>query len=293
MEKSRVKEQVHFKVPSITDLSREGISAVDMHCHTNHSDAPVRVADALRYAAGKGIGIAVTDHNEVSGSIEAIKSATTTLVIPGIEVSALDGPHILIYFYSAGDLSDFYRNSIEKKKQNSPYLAIRASTSDILEMASDYTCVCSAAHPYGYLLFNKGIGRCVERDYLPEELISRFDAIEVISGGMPRSENLRAVHMAGMYCLGFTGGTDAHLLYDYGSVLTFAFTDTVEEFLDAVMKHQNYVIGKEKSLLGKGLMGTLIAPRYIPYLFPSLAVHYEQNVPRIRRFLLRQKGRQK
>lgn len=293
MDENWVNERVRFEVPSLTDLSREGISAVDMHCHTNHSDAPVRVPDALRYAAGKGIGIAITDHNQVSGSIEALQKATTTLVIPGIEVSALDGPHILIYFYSAVDLADFYRTSIEKKKQNSPYLAIRASTSDILEMASDYSCICSAAHPYGYLLFNKGIGRCVERNYLPEELISRFDAIEVMSGGMPRSENIRAVHMARKYHLGFTGGTDAHLLHDYGRVLTFAFTETVDEFLDAVKDHQNYIIGKEKSLFGKGLMGTLIAPRYFPYLFPSLAIHYEQNVPRIRRFLLRQQGQQK
>lgn len=293
MEESRVNERVRFEFPSLTHLSREGISAVDMHCHTNHSDSPVRVTDALRYAVEKGIGIAVTDHNQVSGSIEAIQKATTTLVIPGIEVSALDGPHILIYFYSAGDLADFYRTSIEKKKQKSPFLAIRASTSDIIEMASDYSCVCSAAHPYGYLLFNKGIGRCVERDYLPEELISRFDAIEVISGGMPRTENIRAVHMAERYHLGFTGGTDAHLLHDYGSVLTFALTDCVDEFLDAVTKHQNYIIGKEKSLFGKGLMGALIAPRYFPYLFPSLAIHYEQNIPRIQRFLLRERGQQK
>lgn len=289
MDERRVNERVRFEVPSLTALSREGISAVDMHCHTDHSDAPVRVTDALRYAAGKGIGIAVTDHNQVSGSIEALQKATTTLVIPGIEVSALDGPHILIYFYSAVDLADFYRTSIEKKKQNSPYLAIRASTSDILEMASDYSCICSAAHPYGYLLFNKGIGRCVERNYLPEELISRFDAIEVISGGMPRSENIRAVQMADTYHKGYTGGTDAHLLHDYGRVLTCAMADTVNEFLDAVIRHQNFVVGREKSLFGKGLMGVLIAPGYIPYFFPSLAIHYEQNIPRLRRFI--QRGR--
>jgi hypothetical protein len=293
MEESRVNERVRFEVPSVMHLSREGICAVDMHCHTNHSDAPVTVTAALRYAERKGIGIAITDHNQVSGSIEALRRAKKPLVIPGIEVSALDGPHILIYFYSAGDLADFYRTSIEKKKQKSPYLAIRASTSEILERASDYSCVCSAAHPYGYLLFNKGIGRCVEREYLAEELISRFDAVEVISGGMPRSENIRAVHMAERYHLGFTGGTDAHLLHDYGSVLTFAFTDCFDEFLDTVTKHQNYIIGKEKSLFGKSLMGALIAPRYFPYLFPSLAIHYEQNIPRLRRFLLRERCQQK
>jgi predicted metal-dependent phosphoesterase TrpH len=293
MEKSSRSERIRFETPSFSDSSREGISRVDMHCHTDHSDAPVSVADALRHAERKNIGFAVTDHNQVSGSLEAIQRAKTTLVIPGIEVSALDGPHILVYFYSAGDLAEFYKASIEKRKQKSPYLAIRASTSEILEWASGYACVCSAAHPYGYLLFNKGIGRCVEREYLPQELISRFDAIEVISGGMPRSENIRAARMAARYHLGFTGGTDAHLLQDYGRVLTCAYSDTVDEFLDAVVKHRNIVVGKEKSLLGKGLMGALIAPRYIPYLLPSLVIHYEQNIPRLRRFLLRQSGHRK
>jgi predicted metal-dependent phosphoesterase TrpH len=290
MEKIGRKERIRFETPSISDFSMEGICHVDMHCHTNHSDAPVSVADALRHAERNHIGIAITDHNQVSGSIEAITNAKTTLVIPGIEVSALDGPHILIYFYRAGDLADFYRTSIEKKKQKSPYLAIRASTSEILESAAGYACVTSAAHPYGYLLFNKGIGRCVERDYLPEALISRFDAIEVISGGMPRSENMKAVLMAERYHRGFTGGTDAHLLKDYGLVLTCAVSETVDEFLDAVIQHRNIVVGKEKSFVEKGLMGALVAPRYIPYLLPSLAIHYEQNVPRLRRFLQLVKG---
>jgi predicted metal-dependent phosphoesterase TrpH len=293
MEKNGAQDRIRFEIPSVSNLSREGFSCVDMHCHTNHSDAPVKVRDALRYAEGKNIGIAVTDHNQVSGSLEAISTASTTLVIPGIEVSALDGPHILVYFYSAGDLLDFYKTFIEKRKQDSPYLAIRASTSDILDWVSGYACICSAAHPYGYLLFNKGIGRCVERNYLEEDLIPRFDAIEVISGGMPRSENIRAVQMAEKYDRGYTGGTDAHLLHDYGRVLTCALSGTVDEFLDGVIRKKNIVVGREKSLVGKGLMGALITPRYVPYLFPSLAIHYEQNIPRIRRFFRRMGGQQK
>ena len=126
----------------------------------------------------------------MSGSLEASARATNTLVIPGIEVSALDGPHILVYFYEAGDLVEFYRRSVGKRKKKSPYLAIRASTSEILDWTSAYACLSCAAHPYGYLLFNKGIGRCVSGGYLPEALIRRFDAVEVISAGMTR------VHMS-------------------------------------------------------------------------------------------------
>jgi hypothetical protein len=67
----------------------------------------------------------------------------------------------------------------------------------------------------------------------------------------------------------------------------------VDEFLDAVTKHRNFVVGKEKSLAGKSLMGALIAPRYIQYLLPSLAIHYEQNMPRLQRFILRMKSSKK
>ena len=282
--------RILFRDPLSIDVDLDGIRRVDMHCHTNHSDAPVSVSDALREARMKGIGIAITDHNQVSGCIQAVKDSSRTMVIPGIEVSALDGPHILIYFYKTGDLQEFYRTSIEKKKQKSPYLAIRASTSEILDQASGYPCICSAAHPYGYLLFNKGIGRCVEKEYLPERLISRFDALEVISGGMQRYQNLKAVQLAGAYGLGITGGSDAHLLRDYGRVLTYAPSDNVEEFLDSVTHHRNFVIGEEKNLLDKCLMSALITPQYLPYLIPSIVIHYEQNVPRVKRFFMRNPG---
>jgi hypothetical protein len=261
-----------------------------MHCHTCHSDAPVRVRDAISRASTLGIGLSITDHNEVSGCREAMELSPGSLVIPGIEVSALDGPHILIYFFALPDLIDFYRCHIKGKKQSSPFLAIRLTTSEILDRASGYSCLCAAAHPFGYLIFNKGIGRCVERHYLPPDIIPRFDALEVICGGMPRSGNLRAVHLAERFQLGIVGGSDAHLLHDYGSVLTCAEATTADEFLERIIRHQTTIIGKEKSFLGKGLTGTVLIAQYLPYTIPSLSIHYEQNMPRLLRFFRRGGG---
>jgi predicted metal-dependent phosphoesterase TrpH len=285
-----VSERVRFKRPVPEELAREGFSAVDMHCHTDHSDAPVRVRDALKRAKHVGIGLAITDHNAISGSREAALTTKDVLIIPGIEVSALDGPHILIYWYSFSDLFDFYRLHIEKKKQKSPYLAIRLTTSEILDRVEGYSCLCTAAHPFGYLLFNKGIGRCVDHEYLPPDIIPRFDAVEAICGGMPRSGNIRAIHLAEHHRLGIVGGSDAHLVYDYGSVLTCTRADTGEEFLDRIQKHDNIIIGTERSIIRNGLMGTMMITRYLPYTLPSLAVHYEQNLPRLQRFFRRLKG---
>ncbi len=294
MRKTRViSERVWFKRPAPEELEEEGLHGVDMHCHTEHSDAPVKVSDALERARLRGIGLAITDHNEVSGSLAAVSQVTDSMIVPGIEVSAFDGPHILIYFYSSADLLDFYLKHIACKKQDSPYLAIRSTTADILDHAGEYSCICAAAHPYGYLIFNKGVGRCVERAYLPEDIIPRFDALEAICGGMTRNGNIRAMHLAERYGLGIVGGSDAHLLYDYGNVLTFSPADSVGEFLDNIRKHRSFVIGKEKNILEKGLMGTAMIGRYLPYTVPSLAIHYEQNLPRVKRFLWRTGGLRK
>ena len=285
-----ISERVRFSRPVPEELAGEGFSAVDMHCHTDHSDAPVRVRDALNRARHLGIGLAITDHNAVSGSREAVSTTKDILIIPGIEVSALDGPHILIYWYSFTDLLDFYRLHIEKKKQKSPYLAIRLTTSEILDRLEGYSCLCAAAHPFGYLLFNKGVGRCVDREYLPPDIIPRFDAVEAICGGMPRSGNLRAIHLAEHYGLGIVGGTDAHLVSDYGSVLTCTRADSGGEFLDRIRQHENIIIGTERNIIRKGLMGTMMITRYLPYTLPSLSIHYEQNLPRLQRFLGRLAG---
>ncbi len=285
-----VSERIRFGRPVLEDLAQDGICAVDMHCHTNHSDAPVRVRDALARASSLGIGVSITDHNVVSGSRDAIESSPGSLIIPGIEISALDGPHILVYFYALADLIDFYRCHIEEKKQQSPFLAIRLTTSEILDRVSGYSCLCAAAHPFGYLVFNKGVGRCVERDYLPQDIIPRFDAVEAVCGGMSRSGNIRAVHLAERFQLGITGGSDAHLLRDYGTILTCSRADTVDEFLDSILKHQTTLIGKEKTLFGKGLTGTVMITRYLPYTLPSLSIHYEQNLPRLQRFFRTMRG---
>ncbi|WAI02511.1 PHP-associated domain-containing protein [Methanogenium organophilum] len=259
-----------------------------MHFHTNHSDSPTRVRDALALAKQKGIGLAITDHNAVSGVAEAERRDASVLLIPGIEVSAWDGPHILLYFFSSRDLVECYETHIAPKKSRSPCLATSLTTSEIAAVAEDYPCVVVAAHPFGYLLFNKGLCKCIERRYLSPWTYSRFDGLEVICGGMTRPLNEKAAGVAERRGMCYTGGTDGHLLYDLGHVLTCAQAETTEEFLEAVLHRKNCVIGREKNLLEKGVMASAMLPQYLPYTVPSLAVHYRQNLPRIKHFLDRQ-----
>jgi predicted metal-dependent phosphoesterase TrpH len=276
-------QKIIFEKPDLEQIKRHDLIAADMHYHTNHSDSPTKVKDALEQAKQKGFGLAITDHNQISGVIEAYELKTEVLVIPGIEVSARDGPHILVYFYTLPELAEFYERHIHKSKRKSPYLAITLTTQQIVEKTEDYNCLTVAAHPYGYLLFNKGVQKCVEAEYINQDIIEYFDAIEVICGGMPRNENEKAAKLAGTFDKGITGGTDGHLLRDLGKVVTCTHAEDVDGFLTDIMQMRSIVIGREKNFVLKCAMGMVILTKFIKYTAPSLKIHYEQNLPRVKR----------
>ncbi len=278
-------KDIVFEKPMPEEIRRLGLLPADLHFHTRHSDSTTRVRDALRLAARRGIGLAITDHNQVSGVVEAERQGTRVPLIPGIEVSASDGPHILLYFYSVSDLLDFYRRHVEKNRRSGPYTAIHLDTPEILDRREGYACIAVEAHPCGYAFLNRGVQRCVAGSCIGEEVFSRLDALEVICGGMARSHNLKAAGLAAAHGLGRTGGTDGHLLYELGGVVTCAEADTVEEFLDAIQTKKTAVIGRERPLLEKAVMGTVVLPHHIPYTVPILQARWEQGLPQIRKFV--------
>ncbi len=278
-------KDIVFERPMPEEIRRLGLLPADLHFHTRHSDSTTRVRDALRLAARRGIGLAITDHNQVSGVVEAERQGTRVPLIPGIEVSASDGPHILLYFYSLSDLRDFYRRHIEKNRRNGPYTAIHLDTPEILDRREGYACIAVEAHPCGYAFLNRGVQRCVAGSCIGEEVFTRLDALEVICGGMARSHNLKAAGLADAHGLGRTGGTDGHLLYELGGVVTCAEADTVEEFLDAIRTKKTAVIGRERPLLEKAVMGTMVLPHHIPYTVPILQARWEQGLPQIKKFV--------
>ncbi len=272
------RETVLFEKPDPERIRKEGLLPADLHFHTNHSDSPTRVKDALKLAARQGIGLAITDHNQISGVLEAERLKTGVPVIPGIEISAGDGPHILLYFFSISDLVDFYSRYVEKNKQKSPYIGISLNTDDILDAREGYPSVAAEAHPCGYAFLNRGVGRCIETGCTREDAFSCLDALEVICGGMARTHNLKAAALARKYDLGRTGGTDGHLLHELGGVVTCAPAGTVEEFLDAVLMRRTIVIGREKNLFAKAVMGAAVLPHHLPYTAPILRARARQHL---------------
>ena len=284
-------KDIIFQKPQPEEIRRLGLLPVDLHFHTRHSDSPTRVRDALKLAARQGIGLAITDHNQASGVVEARRQGIRVPLVPGIEVSANDGPHLLFYFYSVADLLDFYRRHIEKNRRNGPFTAIRLDTPDILDRREDYSCIAVEAHPCGYAFLNRGVERCVAGRCIGEEVFSRLDALEVICGGMARSHNLTAARLTLAHDLSRTGRTDGPLLHELGGVVTCAEAETVDELLDAIRKRETVVIGRERPLVEKAVMGTAVLPHHIIYTVPILQARWEQSIPRIRKFVEEQLNR--
>jgi predicted metal-dependent phosphoesterase TrpH len=67
----------------------------DLHVHTTYSrDSVITPKELVFFAKKRGLtAVAVTDHNQVEGAL-AIAKQTDFLIIPGIEVSSLNG-HIV------------------------------------------------------------------------------------------------------------------------------------------------------------------------------------------------------
>jgi hypothetical protein len=276
---------VRFARPYPARILAEGFHPADMHFHTTHTDGSVSIPSLLRRIRKNGCGCAVTDHNEISGALAACREGTGLLVIPGIEISTSDGPHILVYFYSPRDLEDFFLQHIRPRRRESPWMLTTLTSSEVLGAAEGYACLRAPAHPYGYLLFNSGLAKCIEKGFLDESLYRQCDLIEGICANMERRENLRAVTLATRLGLPVTGGSDGHVIFDLGSAVTCTASGDPADFLDELRHGRARVIGRENHLGSKMLTAAVITSRFMPWLLPSTKIHCERLAGRVNRFL--------
>ena len=256
-------EPIQYKRPDIDSIRAAGYYPVDMHLHTTHSDGLPRIDDLLRYASDHTIGVAITDHNEISGSLEALSKKSDELVIPGIELETEEGPHLLFYFYTPGDMQDFY-TSLSRKRRKTPGRVKNLPVLECLHLAAEYDCLRIAAHPFGYFGINRGVLKCVEKEML-SGVLEHIDGIEVICGGMMERLNRKATFYAQSHEIPYTGGSDAHILSDVGNMVTAVKADTVEEFLNGIARRENLVIGRPGGYVAKGATAGVIAWSFVPH----------------------------
>ncbi|MDD3574107.1 PHP domain-containing protein [Methanospirillum sp.] len=267
------KDAIQYNSPDISQLVNQGYHPVDMHLHTIHSDGVTKVQDLLRYAKNRKIGVAITDHNKISGSLEALSRSSDVLIIPGTELETKEGPHLLFYFYSPGDMEDFFKVFSNKREEHTPGLPKNLTVIECLQLAESFDCIRIAAHPFGYYGINRGVLKCVEKQMLPG-VLNHIDGIEVICGGMMHNLNLRAIAYARKKAIPFTGGSDAHILSDVGNVVTAVKAESAEEFLDGIKKMENLVIGKPGGYIAKGATAGVIAWSFVPYSITRLGTYY-------------------
>jgi predicted metal-dependent phosphoesterase TrpH len=229
-----------FAKPDIEKLRKEGYYCADMHFHTNHSDGSATVEEALEKAKALGIGLSITDHNEISGSLAGGKD-----VVPGIEVKSRELVDILFYFYDDRELKRFFEKEIlPKRKKVFHSTKVDISLSDLYKISKKYRCIPSVAHPFGYSLRTSLTDVFAKH----EEILSRFDHVEAINGGNSRKHNTRAVEYIEKTNKKMTGGSDGHSLSRLGKVLTFAKAKSTKEFLDKIEAGDVMVVGTETKL---------------------------------------------
>lgn len=239
---------VRLEQPDIPRLIKQGYTVIDMHLHSSYShDCKSSVSDILAKAESFGMGVAVTDHNRIGGSVEAAKSGNGVLVIPGVELRTREGFDILLYFYDTNDLEDFHTRFIKPNRRALFFGSSRLSAAEIREISQGYNALAAVAHPYRLNLFSlysslKGSGN--------ELLFQLFDCIEVLNGKNRRQHNRKAIVEAESLSKRCIGGSDAHVIGEIGSTVTCVkHADSVEGFLDSVKAGRSMVIGSEKGIM--------------------------------------------
>jgi predicted metal-dependent phosphoesterase TrpH/glycosyltransferase involved in cell wall biosynthesis len=217
---SGLRPQVHER------LARRPLIDVDLHMHTDHSHDCVTPVDVLLATArDRGLGaIAVTDHNEISGAIDARAKAAEygVKVIVGEEVKTADQGEVIGLF-------------IERKIPRG--MSLEETIAEIRAQGG----LVYVPHPFDRL------HAVPDYEHLLR-VVRDVDAIEVFN---PRialpAWNEEAVRFAGKYRIPGGAGSDAHVAHGLGGVrIRMRDFDGPEEFLHSLRDAD--ILGRPSSL---------------------------------------------
>jgi glycosyltransferase involved in cell wall biosynthesis len=198
---------------------------VDLHMHTDHSpDCATSVDTLLDTAKRAGLGaIAITDHNEVSGALEARQRANGIKVIVAEEVKTADQGEVIGLF-------------IEEKIPRG--MSLEETIAEIRRQGG----LVYVPHPFDRMH--------AVPDY--EHLLTVVEDIDAIEVFNPRvaisSFNEEAARFAAKYRIVAGAGSDSHVAQGLGSVkIRMRDFDGPEEFLESLRDAD--IVRKKQSLL--------------------------------------------
>lgn len=176
----------------------------DLHVHTCYSiDGESTPEQLVEFATKVGIGcIAITDHNNFD-AFDIIKDSKKIIVIPGEEVSSLEG-HIIAL-------------GINK------LIPKGLSIQDTIERIHEAGGYAFAAHPFRWW---SGIGKANAIKY-------NFDGIEARNGRSIPSANIKSEKLAENIGKPISAGSDAHSPIYIGSGYIM-IPDTIKTWQDAI-----------------------------------------------------------
>ena len=185
---------------------------VDLHMHTDHSyDCATPVEVLLAEARQRGLGaIAVTDHNEVSGALEARAKASGIKVIVGEEVKTAAQGEVIGLF-------------IEERIPRG--MTLEATIAEIHRQGG----IVYVPHPFARMHSVPDYAHLLA-------VLDEIDAIEVFNPRVAISEfNEEAVRFAAKYRIPAGAGSDAHVPQGLGSVrIRMRDFSGPEEFLESL-----------------------------------------------------------
>lgn len=281
-----ISERILFKKPKKEDILGKGYTCIDMHYHTKYSDGTRKVAVVAKKAKKLGIGVSITDHNEIRGAIELSKY-NDILTIPGIEATTKEGIHLLYYFYNLNELQEFYNHNILPNKEHGCHF-LNIPFVEFIDISKDYNCILSAPHPYG--ISWTGICCEVHQHIVTQKHLEKLDAVEVINGGILKHMNKSAVTLAESLNKGITAGSDGHRLFELGKAISYTkYPADKDAFLDSIKKQANFVMGKETNIMQKIATNSskITVPMKHPIIYAKQSINYikqmseEQNTEKI------------
>jgi glycosyltransferase involved in cell wall biosynthesis len=198
---------------------------VDLHMHTDHSPDCATPVDTLLDTAKKvGLGaIAITDHNEISGALEARERANGIKVIVAEEVKTADQGEVIGLF-------------IEEKIPRG--MSLQETIAEIRRQGG----LVYVPHPFDRM------HAVPDYEHLLD-VVEEIDAIEVFNPRVAFSAfNEEAARFAAKYRIVAGAGSDSHVAQGLGSVkIRMRDFDGPEEFLESLRDAD--IVRKRQSLL--------------------------------------------
>lgn len=279
-----------FEKPDLA-LLRKDHAVFDMHFHTRFTDGRNTIQAIAARAGALGVGIAITDHNDIRGALE-MEERRDVVSIPGIELTSREGSHILVYFYQLPDLKKFYFKYIKPFLGRDVMSSTKLSMEEIIHCAKLFPSVTIFPHPY--CVAYTGVCNLNFDESRRERLLEAVDGVEVINAENIHRWNLRCALLGLQLKKAITGGSDGHSLYHMGKVVTYADCEkTGPAMLEAVKDGRANVIGKEINLLRKVASGGFKLNAHAEAYPGRLGknIRYSYRVVHVKSMLIRQQLR--